>query len=452
MAFTEHRINEKFKFMGFINESIEDLIVGFATVHVVAGMVYAIQKTYNVWQKFVNGHSNMVYNSMTMQEGVNCITFQSGKRFTFNGLPLQRKILTYYKKYVDISNYEMIRCNDVLKDIKKVIESGLQKEYPNIVRDLVDCGSCKEGLKVIHADEFDVMIPLYTNEQFYTQTIPGVPGFLVLRKKVRNQTITLLDEFLAYDNNDDPYLSPFKLRNKFQSLIHKAVKSLTKYSIESGLDGPSITLRVRYGLFFFKYFSVDFVPTVKMVGNNDIVAKPHAKYFKENNVYCYYEKFWRESYSTEEAHFFSRLPAESCEKICVKVVKAVRMNNKQLGIFHSYIFKTVMMAMIDDLTPTEWTNDKLQKRFVDFYKYFLHYLQQGNLPHYFNPDVNLMKDFTKEQIREVINYLQCIENNNSYEELLQQNLKCVLMISNVRHLLKSESSLCFNNFVFPQLY
>jgi hypothetical protein len=102
---------------------------------------------------------------------------------------------------------------------------------------------------------------------------------------------------------------------------------------------------------------VDFVPTKKMACNIDIVAQPHAKYLKDNKVYCYYEQFWRESYSAKEGNLFRQHHPETSEKICLTVVKAVRMNKKHLGIFHSFIFKTVMLSMIDDEHLTE---DKLQ--------------------------------------------------------------------------------------------
>jgi hypothetical protein len=87
-------------------------------------------------------------------------------------LQLEKELLLYYNKYVNISDCEMIRAKQVLEDIKSFVSTFLQKQYPNVLGDLIDCGSCKEGLKVIRPDEFDVMIPLHTNGHFNTELEP----------------------------------------------------------------------------------------------------------------------------------------------------------------------------------------------------------------------------------------------------------------------------------------
>jgi hypothetical protein len=79
------------------------------------------------------------------------------------------------------------------------------------------------------------------------------------------------------------------------------------------------------------------------------------------------------------------------------------------------------MDMIKDQNRGAWKKE-LQHWFVKFFQKFLGYLKKGNLPHHFDPKVNLLVEFKQVNIQKVIKYLQRIERKNSYEELLQRKV------------------------------
>lgn len=331
-------------------------------------------------------------------------------------VPLQTKLQEYYNGYVNIPVKEMERAQDVLCHIKRPILKYLQDIHPNIITELRDCGSTKEGLKVIKPDEFDVMIPLnVTPQSFSLEPAGSAPGFVVLRKG--DCEMFSLDKYLSQEEEgEQKYLSPQKLRTHFQSYIRKSINSITDYKVTSGPKGPSITLHVEYDL--NKKFTVDFVPVI-ILGETHVVAKPHPEFLK-NDVPAY-EKFWRESFSHKEWDIMARHTGESHKK-CLKIAKAIRLNVAQLSMFNSYVFKTVFLHMLDESGPEEWAEETLQDRFIDFFQTFLLYLRKGQLPHHFNPCVNLLEYYDEKAVENAKNFLTRKISKTKLDSLLKMDV------------------------------
>ena len=334
-------------------------------------------------------------------------------------IPLQFRLEDYHNGYVNIARSEMDRAKKVVDDIKDAILKHFQKNDAHMITELKDCGSVVEGLKVVRPEEFDVMIPLHVNPGLFTlQYDPQVPGFYVLKQHVFPETFYSqpLEKFLRKEaDSGESYLSPDMLRNYFQSNIQRAINGITQYEIKSGKKGPSILLEVTYD--GGKKTSIDFVP-VMVVEEKQVVAKPHPEFLHSGNKD--FEKYWRESFSVKEFQVMASLPSDACHKKCLKIVKGARLNNpSQMGMLNSYIYKTMLLHMLESTDEEEWQEGCLSERFVDFLDLLHSHLRKGHLPHRFNPEVNLLDQYSPAAIEVVKNYLGKILANNRWGSLLK---------------------------------
>lgn len=311
---------------------------------------------------------------------------------------LHTQLTHYYRSYVQVPNKEMKLAQKVVDDVKKMFLDYMRHHVSDIpVVDLLDTGSATEGLKVIRADEFDVMIQLgLDQDQWHIEHADEAPGYW----QITNTSVGIPSEWTRLCSGNS--LQPSLIISRFQSIIQKMINIPCKYGIRPSVHGPAITLNVTYtdDMGNLKRLDIDFVPAV-CLDNTWVVAKPHPEALRMVNTLL-----WRQSFSLLEFKKIDKYnyKTASCHRMCLMIMKAIRLNHTaQLKPLSSYVFKTILMHLLDE--EEDWRDQAVPERILDFLSALQDYLRDGVLPNYFCHGMNLLQDvpqITRENIRQFI--------------------------------------------------
>ena len=136
-----------------------------------------------------------------------------------------------------------------------------------------------------------------------------------------------------------------------------------------------------------KFYSVDMVPTIEISRRNSesdyYVAKPIKGQSGPQDA-------WRQSFSLEEK---KRLVAadkdNGCRKQVFRVLKVIRNREPGLAPLTSYHLKTALFRTMDQ--QSKWGTDCLGQRLMDVIGQLEKDLDNGDMPHYYLPEVNLLQ-------------------------------------------------------------
>ncbi len=252
-------------------------------------------------------------------------------------------------------------------------------------------GSAYEGIKVSGTNlEFDCMLILKGGENLEKiQLSHASPGYVNLKPVSGKE-----DDFpKILDKNG--YLSSEKIKNVFFGDIQKVINDSAGLKVDVKLrkHGPAIQMDVSRSNGKF-WYSVDLVPAFEVKGvpvKELFVAKPvkgSAGDQQENS-----EITWRRSFSLFEKGLL--LNADGADngvrKQCARIMKVIRDRETSLQKVHSYLLKTTLFHEMT--SKHSWAPDKLGERVVGLLRRLANYLDNGNLPNYFLPEMNLISDF-----------------------------------------------------------
>ena len=356
------------------------------------------------------------------------------------------KVNQYYESYVKISDEQMSQASHVVENIKQCILDYFCTFHPKWnITEMKDTGSCREGLKLINPDEFDVMFSIQLNRNSW-QLVPSRnhPNFFEVRKT--GQDSSAYDTYISNGS-----ICPRLLRSAFQGKIQKAVNRVIKmpwfralfigetpktakdkYNISLETHGPAITVKAFYGE--GKTVHIDFVPSVE-INKIIVVPKPHKvvqEHLPPDMNTGEENRLWRESFSEEEYTFLTHcLPPSFCHLEVLKVFKVIRHNvPSQFGMFSSYVYKTVLMHMIGrkaDKTENGrrhlehyWNPGNLEERLIEFLDTLQGYLSDGRMPHFFNHEINLLEDFSPTSCENLQRYIKHRLGEAQILELLER--------------------------------
>ena len=303
--------------------------------------------------------------------------------------PLQIQLDHYHKTYCMIASWEMDRAKEVVEDVKKMILNFTRQNLRAFrVIALRDTGSTEEGLKVIKADEFDVLMHLELDpETWILKESEAAAGYWAVTKRDPVSSDSL-DEFC-----NGQHLLPGSVVKHVQAMLERMVNFTSgKYEVSNA--GPAMTLSVMYNIHGrTKRLEVNLIPVLNQ-NSVWVEAKPHPR----SSVIPGYENFWRQSFAMEENQHLKNNPnllPGSCHLKCLRIMKAVRLNHfTQLGALSSYALKTVLMHMLDQ--EDDWTDQVLSERIFDFLLALKQYLTAKELPNYFCPEMNLLEGIRPE--------------------------------------------------------
>jgi hypothetical protein len=253
---------------------------------------------------------------------------------------------------------------------------------------------------------------------------------------MKRLTLTMTDEGFFY-NSDYHCLSPLKVHAFLVGEIDKVVRRLegingvVRVRHVSRQAGPALKFRVTFRSHDasgdrMATFDMDFVPCF-IVNGRQLVGKRHPSlpYYHEQTraTRMLPETLrWRQSFSTRERDDIGPLDKGDgawCKKI-YRLVKYLRYHQPQFRQFSSYVYKTTFLYLLDEHSyPSQWREQKLAARFMDYMRMLEEFFKEGEMNHYFlfkkeGYQRNLLKpDYDEHQINEFYNFLR--RNNRAGE-------------------------------------
>jgi len=337
---------------------------------------------------------------------------------------LTKKLRAYSAKNVKIAEADMARSREL---VRKYVEDEVMKYCRQnsalpILR-LEYTGSVYEKLKTEAADEVDVMVVLKTTKPWLwgdpevMVEDTDVPGYV--RLKARE------DSKLRKYAGPEGYVNPERLRNGwFYGLIVKAVKKFEDRWPRSDIEmnvhyhGPAVQLDIwkkeSHGAGMVsteRLLSVDLVPCFQ-VGRDQsyYVAKPYTG----RRPVASSGLLWRHSFSLKEKEVLRDMDRDSgCRHELLRIVKTVVKGEwSSLGRLKTYHLKTAFMYYMRE-KPYNWDRYSLGKHFHGFLQHLHGYLEEGNLPHYWLPGVNLLEDIDPVVVRQMAGRVKRILNSDA---------------------------------------
>ncbi|XP_033108691.1 cyclic GMP-AMP synthase-like isoform X3 [Anneissia japonica] len=318
-------------------------------------------------------------------------------------MSLLGELRQYRKDYVEIPQSEQIRAREIVEEIKREFQqynSGSPYNFGQIFHQ----GSSYEGLKVIKADEFDLLVPLNLNNHDWKITPSsqrGTSGYYMITKQHASSVAT-------FDNfTEQGGLIPAKVRQNMQSVVQRAVNSMggRHFSVDLGHTGPAITIHVVYD--YGKELSIDIVPCLQLNGRRFYAKSPPDSL--RNTTSNVYDRMWRESFSNKEMERINRMDGmNECRRDCLKILKTIqkRRGISQIGMLSSYHLKTCLLHLNHDRPRLTWHQDDMADRFKDLVNTLMEFLENRNMPNFFCRSVNLFDRYDTDSLKNILGWLR----------------------------------------------
>ena len=174
--------------------------------------------------------------------------------------------------------------------------------------------------------------------------------------------------------------------------------------------GPAVQLDIVRKATNQKLLSADLVPCVQIGHDSYYVAKPYTGHRQVSNR----DLLWRQSFSLKEKGILEHMDRDSgCRHELLRIVKTiVNREPTSLGRLESYHLKTAFMHYMKKEVQGWNGGSALEKHFLGFLRALQSYLENGYLPHYWLPRVNLLEDINPVVTRNMADRVKRILNSD----------------------------------------
>ena len=262
-------------------------------------------------------------------------------------------------------------------------------------------------------DEVDVMVLLKTTSPWSRGDpevmVEDTDVFGYVRLKAR------MDTKLCKYAGPESYVHPERLRNGwFYGLVQQAINDFRSRSPRSDVDmvvrahGPAVQLDIeRKGT--NQKLSADLVPCFQIGHDSYYVAKPYTG----GKQVCNRDLLWRQSFSLKEKGILEYMDRDfGCRHELLRILKTiVKKNPTYFRSLESYHLKTAFMHYMKKEVQKWYGESALGKHFLGFLRALQSYLEEGSLPHYWLPGVNLLEDINPVVTRNMADRLKRILNS-----------------------------------------
>ena len=329
---------------------------------------------------------------------------------------LTKKLREYFVKNVKIAEEDQARARSLVRDCIKdqIIEYCKQNSSLPILR-IEYTGSVYERLQTEAADEVDIMVVLKTHKPL----LWGDPEVLV--KDVDKAGYALLkarddSKLLSYANSEG-YIDPVRLRTGwFCSLVVRAVNAFNRQAnsdvrLTVRYHGPAVQVDIKEEQTGVLLLSVDLVPCFEIETGQYFVPKSSGPMLDP-----YTSLYWRQSFSLCEKALLKRMDKDDhgCRHELLRIVKSiVKWQRTSLGPLESYHVKSAFVHYITK-NRDNWDSRScrfLGKHFLGFLRELQSFLEEGNLPIYWLPEVNLLEEMNPVVLKNMANRLKRILNS-----------------------------------------
>ncbi|XP_064648428.1 uncharacterized protein LOC135500727 [Lineus longissimus] len=315
---------------------------------------------------------------------------------------LQNVLTRVVREKLGISGEEKQEVRQLSIQVGKALRRGLQKsvaelKFPDEPERI---GSTAEDLKIPGNQECDYLLHIDIAAGYGSLALetPGSEGYF---RVVLMHSVPKMNKMLLKSGSME-YLSPMKVHaylvGKLTNVLEQAniglcaraapfgINGVTNIVHQSNQAGPNLKLEVFYNS-GRSSFDMDFVPCLN-IQDNLLVAKCHPSLGPMHTLTASDPSTlrWRQTMGPTETAKIAPLDKGNggwSKQVC-RLAKYLRSKHPQFHAFPSYIYKTVFLHLLDEYHyPTEWRENNLANRFLDFMKKFEKALLCKELDHYF---------------------------------------------------------------------
>lgn len=317
---------------------------------------------------------------------------------------LHERLKQYYESHVALSLEEVSRAQQQALDICTEIQGFLHTKHPDMpLEEMHLGGSLLDDLQVVAADHACLLVPLQIEDMLWKlipgeETILGKPQFWMVRR-------VNLEYFPRGRSFWDRFMVGGYLSSKtVVEVLNKSVMETMNWPILSNtlecvvrpvMGSQELKLEIKNGN---SQLFISILPTIHL---NDTVLTAQME-FTGN-----FDNIWYHSLYTAETTKLAELDEEDhgIRKLCLKILKAVCKNIPPLRKLSGGHLANVILHLSEK--EYDWTEAALADRFQQAITEMIGYLEIGCLPNYFKQTINLLSDFTEEEIDEMGFMLYC---------------------------------------------
>ncbi|KAL1005262.1 hypothetical protein UPYG_G00056810 [Umbra pygmaea] len=339
------------------------------------------------------------------EESVSAVDFQRPRRLQLC-LTLQDRLQQYYCSRVALSPGEVSRVQGLALDICTEVQGFLHTTQPDMpLGEMCLGGSLLDDLQVVSADHACLLIPVQLEANLW-RLIPGEETLLThpLHWMVRRLNLEYFPRGRSYWDRFlvGGYLSCRALVSMLSKVVMEtmnwpSLSSILECQIRPVLGGEKLQLEIRPE----GCLSPMFITIVPVLREADLVLTAQLELTQP------WESAWHLSLYPWETQRLAQLDAadQGARRTLLKTLKAICRLCPTLQPLHAAALANLILHISDK--NVDWSEGALSGRFQQCVWELIGYLEQGVLPSYFKPSVNLLNGLTEEEIDQMGFMLYC---------------------------------------------
>ncbi|NXS52062.1 MID49 protein, partial [Brachypteracias leptosomus] len=312
-------------------------------------------------------------------------------------LTLQEQLLSHHSSWLAVPEVQASVAPRLARSICTQLQNFLRSKCPELpFGSLFLSGPLLDGLEALAVDHVHLMLPVVLDATLWS-LIPGEdtvvrnPQYWLIKR-------TDLEYFPRGCSPWDKFIvGRYLSSNALNETLHKmlvasinwpAIGSLLGSIIYPVVASQELKLEVKHDQV---ELSITLFPMVEMEGRVLLAAPPEGLV----------ENLWLESFSRAEVSKVKELDAgdAGARQTCLRILNGVCKSHPALHRLRGSPLTHVVLHL--SATSLDWAEESLADRFQQVLEELVGYLEQGVLPSYFNPKINLFCELLEEEIDEM---------------------------------------------------
>ncbi|NWI13828.1 MID49 protein, partial [Crypturellus soui] len=312
-------------------------------------------------------------------------------------LTLQEQLLLHYSSHLAVPEEHVALAQELARGVCAELQSFLRSKCPELpFGSLFLRGPLLDGLEALAADRVDFMLPVVLDPALWSlipgeETVVRNPRYWMIKR-------TDLEYFPRGRSPWDRFIvGRYLSSNVLNETLHKmlvasinwpAIGSLLGTVIRPLVASEELKLEVKHEQV---ELNVTLFPVVEMESKVLLAAPPEGLV----------ENLWLESFYRAEVSRVKELDAADCgaRQSCLRILNGLCKSHPSLRKLSGSPLTHVVLHL--GAAGSAWAEENLAARFQQVLEELVGYLEQGVLPSYFNPKINLFCELLEEEIEEM---------------------------------------------------
>lgn len=333
------------------------------------------------------------------------------KRSLLCVLTLQERLQQYYHTRAALAPQEVRRAQALALDICMEVQGFFHTRHPDMpLGEMSLGGSLLDNLQVVSADHACLLVPLQLEPSLW-RLIPGEETLIThpLHWMVRRDNLEYFprgrsywDRFLVGGYLSSESLVSVLSKNIMEVMNWPALSSTLDCLVRPVMGRQDLCLEIQSGegdgSTSIQPLFISIVPVLRE-GDVVLIAQPELT--------SPWVNAWRLSLYPWETQRLAQLDASDhgLRRHTLKTLKAVCRHNPALRTLTAAPLANLILHLSDN--ESDWSESALEVRFQQCITELIGYLEQGVLPSYFKPAVNLLSGLSEEQVDQMGFMLYC---------------------------------------------